>query len=267
MVAVSTPRVLTHDELRRFTPSVFAAHPWERMSSRYRHVPTIEVVDILEDRGFFPVRAAQSRTRIEGKEAFTRHAIRFRHQDHLGPVTVGEEVPELVLTNSHDGSSAYQFHLGLWRLVCSNGLCVASADFGGISVRHSGGSDFTDRILDASFRIVEDTPKTLATVEAWKGIELSPPEQTAFASAAVELIEKPAIQPAQLLAPHRREDAKPDLWTTYNRIQENVIQGGVTARNERNRRTTTRPVKAVDRDIKLNKALWRLTEEMAKMVG
>lgn len=267
MVAVNTPRVLTHDDLRRAAPSAFSARPWERMSARYRHVPTVEVVDILRDRGFHPVLAAQSRTRIEGKEAFTRHMIRFRHDDYLGPAAVGSELPELVLTNSHDGTSAYQFHLGLWRLVCSNGLCVASADFGGISVRHSGGSDFTDRILDASFRIVEDTPKTLQTVEAWKGIELSPPQQTALAAAALELIDKPAILPPQLLAPRRSEDAKPDLWTTYNRIQEGVTKGGITTRNERGRRATTRPVKSVTRDIALNKALWRLTEEMAKIVG
>jgi hypothetical protein len=39
------------------------------MSARYRHVPTIEVVDILRDRGFHPVKAVQSRSRIEGKQA------------------------------------------------------------------------------------------------------------------------------------------------------------------------------------------------------
>ena len=93
----AVPRVLDDDRLRRAAPSVFAASPWEGMSHRYRMVPTIEVVGMLRDRGFLPVRAEQSRTRIPGKGDFTRHMLRFRHADHLSPLAVGAEVPELVL--------------------------------------------------------------------------------------------------------------------------------------------------------------------------
>ncbi len=35
--------------------------------------------------------------------------------------------------------------------------------------------------------------------------------------------------------------------------------------NGRIRRSTTRPVKALDRNIKLNQALWFLTEKMAEL--
>src|SRR4051794_23840052 len=127
-------RTLDDDQLRRLAPSIFAASPWGRMSGRYRMVPTIEVVGLLRDKGFLPVRAEQSRTRIEGKGDFTRHLIRFRHGDHLSPLAVGAEVPELVLTNSHDGTSAYRFMAGVFRLVCSNGMVVQSADHGSLSV-------------------------------------------------------------------------------------------------------------------------------------
>jgi len=35
--------------------------------------------------------------------------------------------------------------------------------------------------------------------------------------------------------------------------------------NGKGRRSTTRPVKALDRNIKLNQALWMLTEKMAEL--
>jgi hypothetical protein len=66
--------------------------------------------------------AEQSRTRIPGKGDFTLHMVRFRHAEHLSPLAVGAEVPELVLVNSHDGASAYKFMAGVFRLVCSNGV-------------------------------------------------------------------------------------------------------------------------------------------------
>ena len=261
-------RTLDNDTLRRSAPSVFAATPYEGMSSRYRMVPTIEVVDILRDRGFFPVKAVQSRSRIEGKQAYTRHMIRFRHADYLTPQTVGSELPELVLSNSHDGTAAYRFASGIFRLVCSNGLVVASSNFGNISVKHSGGADFHDRILDATFRIVEDTPKVLEQIDAWKQLSLPAPVQRVYAEAAAVLLDTP-VRPESLLAARRAEDKPaPDgsrsLWNTLNVTQEAILKGGVQGHAPTGRRTTTRPVKAVDRDIKLNKALWTLATQLAQ---
>src|SRR5262249_39656086 len=145
---------LTNDQLHRSAPSIFASTPWHHMSDGYRFVPTIEVVDLLRGRGFQPVRAQQSRSRIEGKGAFTKHLIRFRHDSLIDAPRVGEEIPELVLVNSHDGTSSYQLMAGIFRLVCSNGLVVQSTDFGSIRVHHSGGKDFQQRVIDATYQIV-----------------------------------------------------------------------------------------------------------------
>ena len=148
--------VLDNDALRLTAPSIFAAHPWEAMSQRYRMAPTIEVVDMLRDKGFLPVRAQQSRARIPGKADFTKHMIRFRPADLIdGPLAVGDIFPELVLTNAHDGTSAYKFDMGLFRLACSNGLVVKSEDIGGISVRHSGGDDFAQRVIDVTYEVLD----------------------------------------------------------------------------------------------------------------
>ncbi len=93
MTTLTAPSaILTADQLRRIAPSIFAATPWGAMSDRYRMIPTIEVVGMLADRAFRPVRAAQSRSRIEGKGDFTKHLIRFRHDSYLG-AAVGSRSP------------------------------------------------------------------------------------------------------------------------------------------------------------------------------
>jgi hypothetical protein len=66
------------------------------------------------------------------------------------------------------------------------------------------------------------------------------------------------------------------LWTTFNRVQENVIRGGLSARapatiengrRVRGRRVTTREVTGIDQDVKLNKSLWILGERMAELLS
>ncbi len=272
MVAINTNTTLatlSDDQLHRSAPSIFASTPWHRMSDRYRFVPTIEVVDMLRDRGFLPVRAQQSRSRIEGKGAFTKHLVRFRHDSLID--TQGDEIPELVLVNSHDGTSSYQLMAGIFRLVCSNGLVVQSADFGSIRVHHSGGQDFQQRVIDATYQIVEEAPRTMAAIEEWKAIELSRPQQLALAEAAMEIRPNESIRPAHLLTARREADytdseGRRDLWRTANVLQENLLQGGVQGRNATGRKVRTRPIKSVGEDVRVNRALWTLTAKMAELV-
>jgi hypothetical protein len=96
---------------------------------------------------------------------------------------------------------------------------------------------------------------------------LTPPQRGAFATAALELKDSKAVAPAQLLAPRRPEDRKADLWTTASVVQEHLIRGGDRGRASTGRRTTTRPVKSVNEDIRLNRALWALTERMAELLS
>ena len=268
---------LDNSQLRALAPSIFADKPWERMSDKYRFIPTVDVINAMRDSGFHPVRAMQSRTRIEGKGDFTKHMIRFTHNDHLQLSNVGEERPEVVLVNSHDGSSAYQLMAGIFRLVCSNGMIVQSSDMGSMSVRHSGhAEDTAQKVIDGSFEIIEDAPKTFARIADYKAIELSRQQQEAFAKAAVELKgeESAKVYNAdEFLRARRYEDyAKKetgtrDLWRTMNVVQENMVRGGVRGRSASGRRSTSREVKSVNEDVRINKALWTLTEEMSRLIA
>jgi hypothetical protein len=63
------------------------------------------------------------------------------------------------------------------------------------------------------------------------------------------------------LTARRYDDQKNDLWTTYNRVQENVIKGGIRQVNRRK----SRGVNGIDENLRLNKALWTLAEQMKQL--
>lgn len=264
--------MLTMEQLKQTAPSVFALEPWQKVSDKYRFVPTIDVVNALVEHGFVPMSARQSRCRIEGKEFYTRHVIRFRHAD-LANIVGRQEllgVPEIVLLNSHDRSSSYKIFMGMFRQVCSNGLIAYSEDIG-FTVRHSGAADLTQQVIDASYKVIESAPIITAKVTDWSSKMITPAKQIAFANAALELRDSAInVDPETLLKGRRHyDDAKEngdrDVWTTFNVVQENLIKGGLLGQSEKTKKFRhTRGIKSVNEDVKLNRALWRLTEELAK---
>jgi hypothetical protein len=111
---------LSEDTMREYAPSIFAATPWRTMSTKYQFIPTIEIVRAMQRENFQVVKVAQGKSRIEGKGEFTKHMIRFRQTNQS--LVVGDTFPEVVLVNSHDGTSSYQLYAGLFRLACLNGM-------------------------------------------------------------------------------------------------------------------------------------------------
>jgi hypothetical protein len=266
---------LTIDQIARYAPSALATRPHESRSDRYTYIPTINVIEGMMRAGFQPFSASQSRSRIEGKSEFTKHMIRFRHADVTSALAVGDVIPEVILVNSHDGTSAYKLIAGMFRLVCSNGLMVADSTTGSISVMHKG--NIIAEVVEASNQIVQNSQKALTAASEWSHLQLTDGEQTAFAEAAHTIrfadsegkVTTP-ITAAQLLRPRRSEDTGSDLWKTFNRVQENVIKGGLhgVVRDDNGRRlraVSTRQVKGIDQDVKLNRAMWQLAERMAEL--
>jgi hypothetical protein len=272
---------LTIEEIGQIAPSALAVRAHESRSDRYAYIPTLDVIKGMMDAGFQPFKASQSISRVEGKGDFTKHMIRFRREG-AQLSNVGDSIPEVVLINSHDGTSAYKLIAGMFRLVCSNGLVIADSTIASVSVHHKG--NILDNVIEGSYRIVSDSEVAMERVAQWSNLQLTTGEQSAFAEAAHTMrfadsegtVTTP-ITPTQLLAPRRHWDNGNDLWHTFNRVQENVIQGGLSARTRSSydelgrfvpsRRVSTREIKGIDQDVRLNRALWTLAEKMAELRG
>lgn len=264
-----TAVALTESQLRQYVPSIFATAPRGDVSNKYRFMPTSEVLGLLAEEGYHAVRAYQSNSRGPDGRDFSRHIVRLRHQKDIGVplTTVGDEIAEIVLGNSHNRTCPINFSAGLFRLICSNGLVVNSSDVGSFRIKHIGGQsekDFQDMILGAIRTISAKLPDIQKRVNDWKAIELTPNEQGVFARAARELLppDRP-ISPTDLLRARRAEDRADNLWVTFNRVQENIIKGGVPTQTKTGRRTHTQAVRDLSKETGLDKALWTLTEYFA----
>lgn len=263
---------LCDEQIARIAPSVFAAEKHASRSDRYAYIPTIDVLNGLRKEGFQPYSVSQGRSRIAGKAEFTKHMLRLRHADqaHLGHKggAVGEEFNEIVLINSHDGTSSYQMMSGVFRLICSNGMVVQNETLNDVRVKHSG--DVIQSVIQGAHDVLDGFGIIRDVTENMKALRLTAPEAGIFADAAlsIKFDEEETTAPfaaRELLRPRRHEDTDANLWTTFNVIQENLVRGGIAGRTADGRRTRTREVAAIDTNVKLNRALWTLAERMAEL--
>lgn len=261
---------LSMDELQRMAPSAFAGQAYHDRSSRYTFIPTSDVISGMQQAGFVPVSAQQGRSRIAGKELFTKHMIRFRAQNQALNV-VGDSLLEAILINSHDGTSRYKMMGGVFRLACLNGLVIAESMFASVSVRHTG--NVIQEVVEGAQNLFDNAPQVMHAIREWQGLMLAPAEQLLLADAARTIrfadnegnVDSP-VTPEMLLAARRADDTGNDLWHTFNRVQENATKGFRTGlRDNEGRRIGAVGIKSIDGDVKLNKALWTLAEGMAKI--
>jgi len=207
---------------------------------------------------------AQARVRDESRREHTKHMLRLRHRSQ----TVALDTNEIILINSHDGSSAYRMLAGTYRLVCKNGMVCFQAD-DDIKVPHKG--NVGERVVSSAYEVLDGFTRVVEEREGMQALTLNAGEQSAFARAALELRfdmdngKAAPVTEAQVLAVRRFEDRADDLWTVTNRVQEALVRGGIDGRLANGRRAATRAVQGIDQNVKLNRALWVLATEMRRM--
>ena len=261
-------KVLSHEDLMKSAPSIFAEKPQDGVSDKYSFVPTIQVIEQIENQGWKVVNAREQRVNNLERKGYQKHIIKFQRDDLM----VEGLCPEIVLTNSHDRTSVFCFAAGLYRLVCSNGLIAFDPMFGQMKIKHIGYNN--SHVKNITNQIVDQVPKVLSKVEELKNMELSHQEQIAFSISAA--MEKWKVEQNQLpfdaerlLISRRSVDNQNTLWHTYNRVQENLMRGGVryfsNDKEGRMSRKTTRAITSINEDVRVNKALWTLADNMRKI--
>ncbi|MBO9749588.1 DUF945 domain-containing protein [Xanthomonas phaseoli pv. dieffenbachiae] len=255
---------LSDDQIHRVAPSIFAEAPHESRSQRYAYIPTATVLTELRKEGFQPFMVTQTRTRHEDRRDYTKHMIRLRHASQIN---ARGEANEIILLNSHDGTSSYQMLAGMFRFVCSNGL-VCGDTVADVRVPHKG--DVARQVIEGAYQVLHGFDRALESRESMQVITLDEGEAEVFARAALSLKyddpDKPApITESQILMPRRFDDRRPDLWSVFNRTQENLTKGGLHGRSANGRRQQTRPVQGIDSDIRLNRALWLLADGLRQL--
>lgn len=236
--------------------SVLAREPRPELSARYKYIDTLDIIRAVEEEGY-TVHSA----RAVGRSLYARHIVEMR-----APSGRDGLLPRVSIINSHDGSSRTRVSVGLYRLVCSNGM-VAAVSGSETTARHSG-SNPAAAIIERARDLARNTAPLFRKMEEWSRIDLSRSERHAYARMVAQLRwgDAERFAPEALLEVRREGDDAGDLWSTFNRLQEATVRGGVVGLSRSGRRSTSRPISDFVRDDEYNAALWRLTEELAEVL-
>lgn len=244
---------------KELAPAIFATSPAPTIKSpKYQFTPTFEVIDHMQNMGYVLTGVKQSNSNVELRKNWGIHITRFQHPDLYikNPQGAIEARPEVVLINSHDGTRPIQFEMGLFRLVCENGLVIKDKDMGSFRERHTK-MNFQEvkNLIDEK---VSGLQGVVNTISKWNMVEMTDKQRYQFAVEALALRLSDDRQPEQyevmdLLTAKRKVDEQPTLWHTYNTVQENMIKGGFQL-NNRQARAIKNPIE----DFNINQGLWSL---------
>ena len=260
-----TIKPLTNEELKEIAPSLFTEEPHHEVSEKYHFIPTIEVVEQLRDKNWYPVSVSEAGVRDLDKNGFQSHYVRFQNFTDL--INPSANVVELLLFNSHDRSKSFTISVGIYRYVCSNGLVIADSVFDSYKIKHLG--DRENDVENAVARITEVKPKLLEKVNRFENIILNKQEKQAFLQSAIPLRFPEHLElddPNNLLEPLRSEDMKNDLYTTLNVLQEQFLSKSSKIKGynkETGRRFTSKEITSISKDVEINKGLWDIAERIA----
>jgi hypothetical protein len=248
---------MTLEQLKERAPAIFHRGQSERLSAKYQQVPTADVIEELNGQGWIPTFAIQKRG------LNSKHMVRFRHKDATSIFRAKAEAayPEIVLVNSHNGSCSYQLYAGVHVMACMNGMITSSERVDSVRLRHTVYN--RDDIRAAAESIGEQSNALVRKVRSMRERSLTPEEALKFARAAIVGAygaESP-IPPEVLLAPRRESDARSDLWTTLNVVQENLLAGGTSVPRADGRMRVTRATRDINVLVRANRMVWNAAEQ------
>jgi hypothetical protein len=255
---------MAEDKIRSVAPAVFATSPADFINlKRYHFVPTTDIIEKMGTQGWVLTNAKQSKTNSNLRRDYGVHMVEFQHPDLYVNDNEGavEARPTVLFVNSHDGTKPIQSELGMFRLVCSNGLIIKSTDFGGFRERHTKlTNEAVKLLLEEKINLMNTA---IERINRWNSVEMKSVDMRKFATDALIMRagEERQVEDHEvfsILEPKRLADSSNTLWHVYNRVQENMIRGGFSLGN-RQARAITNPLQ----DMKLNQGLWQLAESYA----
>jgi hypothetical protein len=153
--------------------------------------------------------------------------------------------------------------LGIFRLVCSNGLVVCDNQMVNMTIRHI---NYTfDELRRIVAQAIEQVPEIVNTMNKMRTVELTHDEKKEIAREMFKIrkgyeendnvqVDDETLE--DILTPVREEDKADDLWTVFNICQEKMIKGGFSATGKNNKARKQRGITSIKKDMDYNQRLW-----------
>jgi len=229
----------------------------KNMSKYYQEMDTRILVEEILELGLFELVSISVNKARKGSTANNgrgKHIVKLRA---IQAVELGGELlkPEIVIMNSYDGSSTLKVYVGIYRIICENGLVIATKEFGQFSVRHMGTP------AEAAFKVamgfLDNLKLAVDKQKEMAAITLSDSQIENFTREAIALrwnTVSPTADISNVVEVHRTGDNLASLWNVYNVVQENLTLGVKLEGMKRK----GRPLKSAVADTVFNQQLFEL---------
>lgn len=271
-----TSHFLTNEELMNICPMAFKTNPTNpKVSDKYIMATTMDVVNDMAKLGWYPVQAKQCRGKKGSKGIRSFHMLAFQNPDIK--VLSGNDIeayPRIILQNSHDGFNSFKFMVGIFRIVCSNGLIVCDEEFANLAIRHI---NYTfEELRDTINIVVAKLPNKIEVLNQMRNTELSEEDKKEFAKKVIKIrkgldaddnldISDDTI--IDILTPVRKEDNGNSLWNVFNVLQEKVIKGNFNFSSDGKKSRKMRKIVSPIKDIKINTELFNIANSYVKVAA
>ena len=200
------------------------------VSERYIPIATNDVLELMKERtGSVNITGFNNaNVRIKGKDGFQKHAVMVEFEN--AEMIDGTKM-NMILFNSNDRSTSLKIFMGSLRAACSNQCVWGDQIAEPVSIRHTN-KDWKESIYTLMDAYEETQIKTKEMIEEMMNKYVSYGDIGRIVEHVTTEIVDPNItghllDPLQLNTAHRKADLGKDLWHTYQRIQYNLLQGGV----------------------------------------
>ena len=241
--------------------------PYKKVSNKYIRTSTEELItEISKYMKVKPVGFMASKVRKAEKENKQKHVIMLEPEDGKMP----EGTLRLILFNSLDSSSAIKIYLGYFRDVCENNCIWGNDIMEPIRIKHTF-QGWKDTIAKVANKYQSAKYRTEQTIDEMMNTYLSYGDQGRLVESVADIINKDItgriIDPMQLNIAHRFEDQGKDAWHVYQRIQYNVMNGGIErAIKVDNEQTISKTHKVTDqqKQLKYNLNIYNACKQSIK---
>lgn len=202
--------------------------PYGKVSQRYIPTSTQELVaEISEYHKMEPIDFSSANVRKQEKQGKQKHVIMLQGEN--SELLDGTNL-RVVLFNSLDKSSAIKLYIGAYRAICNNGMVFGDDIMEPITIRHTK-QDWKHSIktLMDKYDEVQDTTHNM--IDRMLRSHLSYGDIGRLTEHVAEEFDTDItgsiLDPLQFNMAHRKEDVGKNAWLTYQRIQYNLLNGGV----------------------------------------
>lgn len=237
-------------------PAIISTEASPKVSDRYSFVSTSEVIQLFEAEGW-RVRTASQVKSSKQDPRYAAHQVIFAKDDLM---RVGDTAPEIVVGNSHNGQKPLDIMVGLFRLVCGNGLRVPMGKLSEqFKIRHIGITrddvKALTQKLDANLSGVSERVKRMMETQMTReqSIEFLRQSSVIKFDAGVE------INYDDFLTAQRVEDGMNTVWSVFNIAQERIMGGDFKA-TKGGKVRKAKPIKSFLKANEINVKLWEAAE-------